>query len=439
MIYIMKRLFIALAVVLISIPQINAQTKEGFKALKELEKAKAAVEKKGDASSYIKLGNAYSDCFDAPVNGIFLGSSHDQTRMLMKGQVVLSSEQEELNGKQFNVDKYMDKNIYYGPQNTVVGYKITKALVEGEDVLAKSMEAYNKAVEKGAAEKDMKPLLNALAQRYWQSAMSAYALGDYRDACSLFENSFNAKQHPMVNELDSNALIYAGFAAVLAKENNKAIQIFERCRSLNIVDGDVYAYLADSYKGAGDTAKCKELLNEGFEKFPTNQGILVSLINTYLETNDDPNKIITVIHKAQENEPNNASLFYAEGNLYKNMKDYDKAIALYRKSAELNPKYVYAPFNEGDLYYQMALDLQDKANNELDDAKYNELQNQMNDCLKKAVEPFERAFNIAEDMEIKSACAQYLKQIFFRFREESAENQANYEKYENFLKENSAN
>ena len=435
----MKRLFIALAVVLISIPQINAQSKEAQKALKELEKAKAAVEKKADASSYIKLGNAYSDCFDAPINGIFLGSSHDQTRMLMKGQVVLSSEQEELNGKQFNVDKYMDKNIYYGPQNTVVGYKITKALVEGEDVLAKSMEAYNKAVEKGAVEKDMKPLFNAVAQRYWQSAMSAYALGDYREACSLFENSFNAKQHPMVNELDSNALIYAGFAAVLAKENNKAIQIFERCRSLNIVDGDVYAYLADSYKGAGDTAKCKELLNEGFEKFPTNQGILVSLINTYLETNDDPNKIITVIHKAQENEPTNASLFYAEGNLYKNMKDYDKAIALYRKSAELNPKYVYAPFNEGDLYYQMALDLQDKANNELDDAKYNELQNQMNDCLKKAVEPFERAFNIAEDNEIKSACAQYLKQIFFRFREESAENQANYEKYENFLKENSAN
>ncbi|MBR4980075.1 MAG: tetratricopeptide repeat protein [Bacteroidales bacterium] len=435
----MKRLLIALAVVLISLPQMNAQTKEGFKALKELEKAKAAVEKKADAASYIKLGNAYSDCFDAPINGIFLGSSHDQTRMLMKGQVVLSSEQEELNGKQFNVDKYMDKNIYYGPQNTVVGYKITKALVEGEDVLAKSMEAYNKAVEKGAVEKDMKPLFNAVAQRYWQSAMSAYALGDYREACSLFENSFNAKQHPMVNELDSNALIYAGFAAVLAKENNKAIQIFERCRSLNIVDGDVYAYLADSYKGAGDTAKCKELLNEGFEKFPTNQGILVSLINTYLETNDDPNKIITVIHKAQENEPTNASLFYAEGNLYKNMKDYDKAIALYRKSAELNPKYVYAPFNEGDLYYQMALDLQDKANNELDDAKYNELQNQMNDCLKKAVEPFERAFNIAEDNEIKSACAQYLKQIFFRFREESAENQANYEKYENFLKENSAN
>ena len=174
----MKRLLIALAVVLISLPQMNAQTKEGFKALKELEKAKAAVEKKADASSYIKLGNAYSDCFDAPINGIFLGSSHDQTRMLMKGQVVLSSEQEELNGKQFNVDKYMDKNIYYGPQNTVVGYKITKALVEGEDVLAKSMEAYNKAVEKGAVEKDMKPLFNAVAQRYWQSAMSANALGD---------------------------------------------------------------------------------------------------------------------------------------------------------------------------------------------------------------------------------------------------------------------
>ncbi|MBO4691968.1 MAG: tetratricopeptide repeat protein [Bacteroidales bacterium] len=434
----MKRLFIALAVVLISIPQINAQSKEAQKALKELEKAKAAVEKKGDAASYVKLGNAYSDCFDGSIFGIFLGNTHDQSRMLMKGQVVLSSEQEELNGKTFNVDKYLDKNVYYGPNNTVVGFKLTKPLVPGENLLDKSMECYNKAIEKGALEKDMKPLINAAAQRYWQSAMSAYALGDYKDACIAFENSFNCKQHPMVNEMDKDALIYAGFAAVLAKESKKAIEIFERCRTLDILDGDVYAYLADSYKAEGDTVKCKELLNEGFEKFPTNQGILVSLINTYLETNDDPNKIINVIHKAQENEPNNASLFYAEGNLYKNMKDYDKAIALYRKSAELNPNYVYAPFNEGDLYYQMALDLQDKANAELDDKKYDELQNQMNDCLKKAIEPFERAFNIAEDKEIKTACAQYLKQIFFRFREESAENQANYEKYNKFVEENSS-
>ena len=169
----MKRLLIALAVVLISLPQMNAQTKEGFKALKELEKAKAAVEKKGDAASYVKLGNAYSDCFDGSIFGIFLGNTHDQSRMLMKGQVVLSSEQEELNGKTFNVDKYLDKNVYYGPNNTVVGFKLTKPLVPGENLLDKSMECYNKAIEKGALEKDMKPLFNAVAQRYWQSAMSA--------------------------------------------------------------------------------------------------------------------------------------------------------------------------------------------------------------------------------------------------------------------------
>ena len=222
--------------------------------------------------------------------------------------------------------------------------------------------------------------------------MVDYNMQDYADASKAFEMSYLVNARPAVGALDTNGLIYAGIASVLAKDSKRSIEIFEKCVDLNIADGDIIAMLADSYKAQGDTVKCKEILGKGFERFPTNQGILVSLINTYLETNDDPEKIIVVLKKAQENEPTNASLVYAEGNLYKNMKQYDKCIELYRKAAELNPTYVFAPYNEGDTYYQMALDLQDKASMEPDDAKFAELNNQMNDCLKKAIEQFKETF-----------------------------------------------
>ena len=83
----------------------------------------------------------------------------------------------------------------------------------------------------------------------------------------------------------------------------------------------------------------------------------------------------------------------------------------------------------------MALDIQEKASSEPDDNKYMELAAQLNDCLKKAIEPFERAFSITDDVEIKRGCAEYLKNIFFRFRDEKPEYQANYDKYRKFAEE----
>ncbi|MBR4801179.1 MAG: tetratricopeptide repeat protein [Bacteroidales bacterium] len=433
----MKRFFITLAVALMIVPTIGAQSQDGAKAVRNLAKAKEAVSKKNNADSWIKLGDAYAACYDAPINGLFLNNSQSQTNLLLKGAVRLASEQKEINGKTYTCDTYIDKEVYYRPDGALAGYKVIKPLTE-DNALAGCLEAYDKAASLGAADKDLNPLYVALAKRHWDAAMVAYNLMNYADASNEFEQSYIINSKPAVGALDTNALIYAGIAAVLGKDSKRSISLFEKCMELNIADGDIIAMLADSYKAQGDTTKCKDILAKGFEKFPTNQGILVSLINTYLETNDDPEKIIVVLKKAQENEPTNASLVYAEGNLYKNMKQYDKCIELYRKAAELNPTYVFAPYNEGDTYYQMALDLQDKASAEPDDAKFNELNNQMNDCLKKAIEPFERAFSIAEDPEIKRGCAEYLKQIYFRFRDEKPEYQANYDKYHKFLTEPAA-
>ena len=48
------------------------------------------------------------------------------------------------------------------------------------------------------------------------------------------------------------------------------------------------------------TLKAKETLAKGFELYPTNQSVLVALINIYMESNDDPEKIIAIIHLNQK-------------------------------------------------------------------------------------------------------------------------------------------
>ena len=61
---------------------------------------------------------------------------------------------------------------------------------------------------------------------------------------------------------------------------------------------------------------------------------------------------------------------------------------------------------------------------------------QMEKTLEAAIVPFEKAFEVSEDADIKLACAEYLKNIYFRFREKNADYQASYDKYNKFVEEN---
>jgi len=69
----------------------------------------------------------------------------------------------------------------------------------------------------------------------------------------------------------------------------------------------------------------------------------------------------------------------------------------------------------------------------MDDAKYEELVKQLEENLIAAIKPFESCFSICPDPEIKVVVAEYLKNIYFRFRETSEEFKANYDKYNSFV------
>ncbi|MDD2425309.1 MAG: tetratricopeptide repeat protein, partial [Bacteroidales bacterium] len=269
---------------------------------------------------------------------------------------------------------------------------------------------------------------------YQNEAMSAYTLGNYKKASGYFEAAAAIGTNKLINQVDTVLTYYAGLTATMAKEPARAIKFFNMALESGYdAKGDAFSYLAESYKAENDMEKAKGILENGFSKYPTNQSILVSLINAYLESNDDPNKILDLIKKAQENEPANASLYYAEGNVWKNLKEMEKALACYQKSIETDPNYYYGSFAIGAAYYDRAVDIQTKATEEMDDAKYEALVKQLEENLEAAIVPFESCFSICPDQEIKMVVAEYLKNIYFRFREKSEEYKANYEKFNSFL------
>ena len=65
----------------------------------------------------------------------------------------------------------------------------------------------------------------------------------------------------------------------------------------------------------------------------------------------------------------------------------------------------------------------------MDNDKYMALMGEFEKALKGCIEPFEKAFEMVKDDEIKANLAEYLKNACFRFRNESAEFQAKYDKY----------
>ena len=432
----MKKVLITLAMSLFILSG-YAQSREA--ALKALEKAKSETvnpKKMSQPAPWVKLGNAYATCYDVPITGIWQGASQMEMHLLLKDQPILSTSTVEAGGRTFSVESYDDKDLYYDESGVLVAWNVKKPLLE-DDMLALSYDALNKAYEldaKGSQGKTIAESLKGLHQRYVNEGYSFYTRGDNAKASELFGESVVIAKHPLLNIVDSVYTYYTAVTAAAAGNDARAIEYLNKCIEIEFEEnGDVYASLAECYKRTKDTTKAIDVLNAGFTKYPVNQSILVSLINLYMETGDEPTKLFELLKKAQENEPTNASLYYAEGNVYVKLNDFENAIKAYNKSSEIDPTYFWGPFSTGKTYYDMAVDIQEKANMEMDDAKYNALLEQLDASLENAIAPLEKAFTLTDDPELQAYVAEVLKNIYFRFRDRGDEYRANYEKYNSFL------
>lgn len=425
----MKKILLALAI-FTSVQVADAQVKSAADAKKAVEAAEAAAKNEKKAikvATWIKLGQEYVKAYDAPTGSIIPGASKTELSLMMGSEKAQSTEVVTINGEQYEKNVYADKNLYFNAKGQLAIIEVTKPVYV--DALEKATDAYQKAYEidtKQTKAKDIAEAYKQIADKYMNEAFNKYTFGDLSAASKLFEKAADVEALAPLSKIDTSAIYNAGFTAWASKDNARAKDLFEKCYNLGYYyeGGEVFAKLADV-----DTLNTKKYLEEGFEKFPQSQSILIGLINYYLKANESTDRLFELLDKAKVNEPNNASLYYVEGNIRAQLGDLDKAVVAYEKCAEINPEYEYGYIGEGTMFYNKAIEVQTKAQEELDDAKYMALVKEFEADLKSCIAPFEKAFEITKAENVKVGVAEYLKNAYYRFRDESPEYMAGYEKY----------
>ena len=436
----MKKILIALALLASvqiagaqQVKSVNAARTGVEKALKTVSDAKKAA----NAANWTKLGQAYIDAYLAPQGNGWVGANEADLNLLMSQEKVLGTREEVLGGQSYLVKKYATADYYFNSNGQLAIIKVTEPVVP--DALDKALEAYKKAYAvdvKAKKTKDIAAGIGNVSARYVNEAFDNYTLGDLAKASECFEKAARSSVEAPYAQLDTNSLYNAGFTAWMTGNNERAQGFFEESLAVGYLgeDGEVYAKLADVAEKLGNKEKSKEYLEQGFSACPHSQSILVGLINYYVSSGDNPQRIFELLDLAKANEPNNASLYYVEGNIHEKLGEEAEAIAAYDKCAAINPKYEYGYIGKGILLYNKAVDLQEKASNEMNDAKYMVLVGQFEEALKGCIEPFETAFELSADGDVKVSIAEYLKNACFRFRTDEAF-MAKYEKYNKIVAE----
>ena len=354
----------------------------------------------------------------------------------MGNEKVKSTSSVVLSGETYTKNVYNNKNFYFNNAGVLALIEVTKPVYK--NALSKALDSYKKAYEvdaKKSKTKDITEGIRTVAAKYQEDAMTQYMLGNLPEASKDFERAANAAATAPVSQVDSMCIYNAGFTAWMTGDNERAKKFFKKSIDVNYVEkGEAYAKLADVYTKLEDSENAKLVLEEGFAKFPENQSILIGLINYYITSGENTDRLFELLDEAKKNEPNNASLYYVEGDIHNKLGHKEEAIAAYRKSNEINPDYEFGLIGIGILYYNEAIELQDKASAELDDAKYMALIGDFENALMNALDPFENAYKVSKDQSIKVNIAEYLKNIYYRFRDKNDKFAEGFKKYDEVVK-----
>ncbi|MDR0420205.1 MAG: tetratricopeptide repeat protein [Prevotellaceae bacterium] len=390
--------------------------------------------KKDNPKTWIDRADLMRKIYDEPTSKMPDIVREAELPLFLRGEQLLSTEQTTVDGSEYKVLVYSNKELYVDGEGIVAAVRITKT--EIDNPLDKALEAYVKASELGGDTKKIREGLDALNAAFSKYAFGEYYAGNFAATVDGFKKAIECSSHPAVGRIDTGLIYNVGFIAMRSNDYKTAEEYYKKAAEYNYQEGDIYASIYNAIRSQGtknDTVRAGDALMEAYKKYPTNLSILGTLVNHYLGIGEDPKIIIPILHDAQKaaSDQKNASLYYVEGNLHMQLKDEESAIKAYEAAIEIDPQGANAYYMLGTLYYNRGVNILNASNDKIGKEYEIEIE-KANTEFKKSIEPLENAFELNPK---ERAFADALRSVYFRFRDENPEMQANYEKYKTICDE----
>jgi len=292
-----------------------------------------------------------------------------------------------------------------------------------QDPLNEALNCYKKALELdegGKASNGVKIKLTLLTNDFTNQAIDGFNNQDYASALKAFEQILDIQNLPIIkadapDAVDTVILFNTGLAAYNAEQYDKAVKYYSEVAKYGYNGARTYSLISDCYMQMQDTTAALKSIQEGFEKYPEDNGVLTSMIDLYLKMNrtEDAMKYLEM---AIEQDPSNVTYYFAQGTLYERFEEVDKAIESYNKALQIDPNFFDAIYNLGAVYYNKGVKQIEIANGipANENEKYEAEMKKADQWFEKAVPYMEKCDELRpnDTMTLES-----LKNVYYRLKD----------------------
>ena len=382
----------------------------------------ANPKKSGKSATWFNRGKLCADAIMAPTKNLFSGLD---ANMLAMSVGVMPTEVKE-NTHSFEWIDVLTKD------SKVVAWNIKKEVLPNAYEIAK--EAFLKAYELDpASASKVKTALEALINHYSELGSVSLDATNYKTAIDAYIKAVELQKNPAIGKEDSRYYFFAGqLAAFLGAQEAKYFADGEKylvkANELGYSDeqGNLYYFLFHCYYGqrAADKenlVKAKNALLQGIEKYPRNERIMEGLIQLYTseEGIGNPADLVERIDKMLTEKPDNADLWFARGQVFFKLKNFDECITSFLKINDLRPNDYDTNFYLGYFYMAKGDEVNRAFNARLDSInsqeEYQAGLKEVNAAYMKSLPWLEKAMDLKPE---SVDCAEYLKVLCFRLRNE---------------------
>jgi len=291
-----------------------------------------------------------------------------------------------------------------------------------DDPLTIAFESYKKALELDVKNKfgnSVKIKLTLLTNDLTNQAVQAFQDEDYNKALLSFEQILEIQDMDIVradnpNAVDTVILFNSGLAAFNAEDYDKAIKYYGEAAKYGYNGARTYGLIANCYQQKLDTLSALEVLKEGFQKYPEDNGIVTNMVSIYMNL-DKTDEAMKYLELAIEQDPTNVTYYFAQGSLLEEIGKEVEAITAYENAIEVDSEFFNAYYNLGALYYNKGVKQIEVANavppNEND--KYQKETKKADVWFEKALPYMEKCYELQPD---ESATLESLKNLYYRLK-----------------------